>query len=312
MGHSGHTHVLDERLRRDRRRLAPALALVGGLLVLEVAGGVVAHSLALLADAGHMLGDAVSLGVALLAASVSARPAHGRWTFGLRRAEVVAAQANGIVLGLIGVWIVYAAIRRLVSPPDVHGGIVLGIALAGAAINLAAAALLASPSRDSVNMRAVFLHVATDVAAFAGTALAGLVILLTGWNRADPLVSLAVAALVLVSAARLLRQSTAVLLESAPASIDPELVGRAIVAEPYVVEAHDLHVWEVTSGFPALSAHVLVEPGADCHGVRRAIERMLERRFGLAHTTLQVDHAGGVGLRVSLGRRLGRLAAPRR
>jgi cobalt-zinc-cadmium efflux system protein len=138
------------------------------------------------------------------------------------------------------------------------------------------------------------------------------VILVTGWDSADPVASLAVAALVLVSAARLLRESTAVLLESAPVSIDPDLVGRAIVAEPHVVEAHDLHVWEVTSGFPALSAHVLVEPGADCHAVRRALERMLERRFCLAHTTLQVDHAADAAASVSLGRRLGRLTVPRR
>jgi cobalt-zinc-cadmium efflux system protein len=312
-GHShGHSHDVALRLEHDRSRLVVALVLIAGLLALEVAGAIVASSLALLADAGHMLGDALSLALALLAAVLATRPARGRWTFGLRRTEVLAAQVNGIALALVGVWIVYAAIRRLVSPADVSGGIVAGVAAAGVVVNLAAAALLAAPSRRSLNMRAAFLHVATDVAAFAGTAAAGVVILLTGWNRVDPIVSLLVAALILVSAGRLLRESTAVLLESAPVGIDPDAVGRAIVAEPSVVEAHDLHVWEVTSGFPALSAHVLVEPGADCHAVRRGIERMLLERFALSHTTLQVDHAGTASGSTGLGRRLGRLPAPRR
>ena len=311
MSHS-HDHALDARLGRDRRRLVAALVLVAGLMALEIAGGVVAHSLALLADAGHMLGDAVSLALALVAAWLAAKPAGGRWTFGLGRTEVLAAQVNGIALLLVGVWIVYGAVRRLVSPHDVDGGLVAVVALAGVAINVGAAALLASPSRQSMNVRAAFVHVASDVAAFAGTVAAGLVILATGWNRVDPIVSLAVAALILVTAERLLRESTAVLLESAPGDMDPELVGRAIVGEEHVVEAHDLHVWAVTSGFPALSAHVLVEPGEDCHAVRRSIERMLAERFGLTHTTLQVDHVSAPARPVELGGRLGRLHAPRR
>jgi cobalt-zinc-cadmium efflux system protein len=312
VSHHGHAHELDVRLRHDRRRLIGALALVGGLMALEIAGALVAHSVALFADAGHMLGDALSLGLALIAASLASRPAGGRWTFGLRRTEVLAAQVNGIALLLVGVWIVYAAIRRLVSPADVSGGIVAAVAGVGVLVNLAAAALLAEPSRRSLNMRAAFLHVATDVAAFAGTALAGLVILFSGWDRVDPIVSLCVAALTLLTAARLLRESTSVLLESAPGDIDPDEVGRAIVAEVSVVETHDLHVWQVTSGFPALSAHVLVEPGADCHAVRRHIERMLRERFGLTHTTLQVDHATGTAGTAELGGRLGRLHAPGR
>jgi cobalt-zinc-cadmium efflux system protein len=205
--------------------------------------------------------------------------------------EILAAQANGITLLLVGLWIVYAAARRLVSPPDVHGGIVLGVALAGVAVNLAATALLSRASRESLNVRGAFLHVATDLAAFLGTALAGGLVLATGWNRFDPIASLVVAALMFWASFGLIRDSTRIFLEMSPMEIEPDAVAAAIVSVPHVVEAHDLHVWTVTSGFPALSAHVLVEPDADCHALRRELEVMLARRFGVDHTTLQVDHA---------------------
>ena len=258
---------------------------------MELVAGIVGHSLALLADSGHLVSDVLALGFALVAAAVATRPAEGRWTFGFRRVEILAAQANGVMLGLVGIWIVYEAIRRLVAPPDVSGGLVLVVALVGVAVNLAATGVLSRASRDSLNVRGAFLHVATDLAAFVGTAIAGAVVLLTGWNRADPIASLLVAGLMFWAAYSLLRDATAIFLELAPAGIDPGEVGRAIVAVPRVVEAHDLHVWTVTSGFAAVSAHVLVEPGADCHGLRRDIEAVLRERFGLEHTTLQVDHA---------------------
>ena len=285
----------------DRGALAAALALIIALLVVEVVAGILAGSLALLADAGHMLTDAVALSFALVAAQMASRPAGGSFTFGYRRVEILAAQANGITLLLVGAWIAYSAVRRLVSPTDVRGGVVLVVALAGVAVNLLAASLLARSSRRSLNVRGAFLHVLTDLAAFAGTALAGLLILLTGWDRFDPLAGLAVAALAVWGSLGLLRESGRIFLERAPGGIDPEEVGRALVAEPHVVEAHDLHVWTVTSGFPAASAHVLVEPGADCHAVRRSLERMLAERFELTHTTLQVDHAGPDTQRVELG-----------
>jgi cobalt-zinc-cadmium efflux system protein len=287
-GHHGHEH---ERLRADRRALAIALALIVGLTVGELVAGIVSHSLALLADAGHLFSDAAALGFAFVAVTVAARPARGRWTFGFRRVEILAAQANGVMLLLVGVWIVYEAVRRLVSPPDVSGGIVLVVALAGIGVNLVATLVLSGASRESLNVRGAFLHVASDLAAFVGTAIAGAVIVVTGWNRADPIASLLVATLMFWAAYSLLRDSTAIFLELAPQEIDPDEVGRAIVSVPHVVEAHDLHVWTVTSGFPAVSAHVLVEPGADCHGVRREIEDVLRERFDLGHTTLQVDHA---------------------
>ena len=302
MHHLGHDHALDERLRSDRRALGIALALILGLMAAEVAFGLVASSLALLADAGHMLTDAFALGFALVAASLARRPPGGVWTFGFRRVEVLAALVNGILLGLVAVWILVEAILRLIDPSAVRGGIVLVVALVGVGVNLAAAAVLRGGSRESMNVRAAFIHVATDLAAFAGTALAGLLILVFGWDRFDPLASIGVAALMLWSGWRLVRVSTEVFLERAPAGIDPEEVGRALVAEPGVVEVHDLHVWTVTSGFPALSAHVLVEADADCHGLRRELEQMLAERFGLLHTTLQVEHRPLVELGVAVRR----------
>ena len=181
--------------------------------------------------------------------------------------------------------------RRLVDPPDVRGGVVLAVALVGVAVNLVATALLARSSRESLNVRGVFLHVATDLAAFAGTAVAGGLVLATGWDRFDPIAGLVVAALVFGSAFSLLRESTRIFMEGSPGEIDPDQVGRALVAEPRVVEAHDLHVWTVTSGFPSVSAHVLVGHRADCHAARARLEQLLEHRFGLAHSTLQVEHA---------------------
>ena len=294
-------HDHDHRLAGDRRALTIALALVGAIMVGEIVAGVAANSLALLADAGHMLTDGAALAFALVAAGMAARPAAGRWTFGYSRLEILAAQANGITLGLLAVWIVWSAIHRLIDPHEVRGGIVLVVALAGALVSVAATLVLARASRESLNVRGAFLHIATDAAAFAATALAGGLILATGWNRLDPVASLLVAALMLWSSAQLLRESTAIFLERAPEDVDPEAIGRALVHEAGVVEVHDLHVWTVTSGFPALSAHVLVEPAADCHAARRRLEQMLADRFGLTHTTLQVEHAEPATTRVELG-----------
>jgi cobalt-zinc-cadmium efflux system protein len=275
----------------DRRALAIALGLIIAFMIAEVAAAVVADSLALLADAGHMLTDAGALGFALIAATLAARPAQGRWTFGYKRLEILAAQANGITLLVVALLILFGSVRRLVSPSEVHGGIVLVVALAGIAVNAAATVVLSRASRESLNVRGAFMHVATDTVAFAGTAVAGALILATGWDRFDPIASLGVAALMLWASWGLLRDSASIFLERSPSGIDPEAVGKAIVTEPEVVQVHDLHVWTVTSGFPAFAAHVLVAPDSDCHAIRRRLEQMLHDRFGLEHTTLQVDHA---------------------
>lgn len=294
-GHDHHTPGPDA----DARLLLLSLAVILAFTALEVAVGIIAQSLALLADAGHMLTDASALVIALVAARAASRPPRGPWTFGFGRAEVLAAQANGIALALVGVWITVEAVRRLLEPREVDAALVLPVSLAGIAVTGLVAALLARAERRSLNIRGAYLHILTDVAAFAGTALAALLILLTGWNRLDPAASLAVAALALFAAWTLVRDSGRIFLEGAPPSAPPDEVGEAIVGHPGVVETHDVHVWTVTSGFPALSAHVLVEPGADCHRIRLELERVLRDRFGLEHTTLQVDHVGvGSGLAI--------------
>jgi cobalt-zinc-cadmium efflux system protein len=301
-GHAqGHGHDHAHGRVADRRALAIALGLIVGFMGAEVAAGLVAGSLALLADAGHMLTDAAALAAALVASRLASRPAQGQWTFGLGRSEILAAQANGIALLLLGLWIVYSAVRRLVDPGPVHGGIVLVVALAGVAINLAATFVLARADRSSLNVQGAFLHVATDVAAFAGTAVAGALVLATGWNRFDPIAGLLVAALMMRSSWSLIRESGRIFLEAAPAGVDPDDIARALASDADVIEVHDLHVWTVTSGFPALAAHVLVAPGADCHDARRRLQRVLEERFRIRHATLQVDHLARRSQDVALG-----------
>jgi cobalt-zinc-cadmium efflux system protein len=275
------------------RRLALALALIVGFMVVEVLVGVFAHSLAVLSDAAHMLTDAAAVALSVFAVRLSARPAGGAMTFGWRRVEILAAQINGATLLVLAVAIVYSAIGRLISPPRVAGWPMVIVALAGILINGLATATLAGAGRRSLNVEGVYQHMLTDLYAFIGTAVAGGVILLSGFDRADPIASLLVAALMGLSAYRLLRDSGRVFLEAAPRELDPQQIGRALVAWPGVVEVHDLHVWEVSSGFAALSAHVLVGAEADCHGVRRELESVLGERFGVEHTTLQVDHEGG-------------------
>jgi cobalt-zinc-cadmium efflux system protein len=285
---SHHHHHHDR--TADRRALAIALVLIAGFMAGEVVTGIVAGSLALLADAGHMLTDALALAAALVASRLATRRPGGPWTFGLGRAEILAAQLNGITLFVVALWIVYGAVRRLVSPPDVHGGIVLVVALVGIVVNLAATFVLSRANRDSLNVRGAFLHVATDLAAFAGTAIAGALVLTTGWDRFDPIAGLLVAALLLRSSWSLVSESGRIFMEASPTGIDPADVARALAADDAVVEVHDLHVWTVTSGFPALAAHVLVSPDTDCHGARRRLQHLLEEQFHLHHVTLQVDH----------------------
>ena len=276
----------------DRRLLGLALALLVAFMAAEIAVGIVASSLALLADAAHMLTDAAALALALLAAAFAARPAKGRWTFGFGRAEILAAQVNGLTLALLGLWIVYEAARRLADPPEVDAGLVGVVALVGIAVNLGVMRLLSRAERKSLNVRGAYLHIVTDLAAFLGTGAAAGLILLTGWDRFDAVASLFVAALMLGASWTLLRESGRIFLEGAPSSAPPADVGRAIAEHPGVAEAHDLHVWTVTDGFPALSAHVLVDPRADCHRIRLELEGMLRDRFRIDHTTLQVEHVG--------------------
>jgi cobalt-zinc-cadmium efflux system protein len=292
MAHDHH----DAPLTMDSRRLTAALVLILVFMAVEVVVGLLASSLALLSDAAHMLTDAGAIALALLAARLASRPAGGGFTFGLRRAEILSAQVNGATLVALAAVVVYEGIRRLIDPPDVEGVPVLAVAVAGIAVNLAATSILAGADRRSLNVEGAFQHVLTDLFAFVATAIAGLVVISTGFLRADGIAALIVAALMLRSGYGLLRDSGRVLLEAAPRNLDPDEIGNALAAAPHVVEVHDLHVWEVTSGFPALSAHITVRSGCDTQSHRRQLAELLHDRFGIEHSTLQVEerHEGPI------------------
>ena len=288
-GHGGHAHGVAA--DADRRWLATALALIVAFMACEVVVGLLAHSLALLSDAAHMLTDAASIGLALVAMRLAARPARGGFTYGLKRAEILSAQANGITLLLLSVWLAYEAVRRLVAPPQVTGGPVLVTALVGVVVNVVAAWSISRANRTSLNVEGAYQHILTDLYGFVATAIAGLLVLTTGFERADAIASLVVVVLMLRAGTGLVRESGRIFLEAAPAGIDPDALGERLVSRPCVVEVHDLHVWQITSGQPALSAHVLVEQAGDCHAVRRELVDLLRHDYDLTHTTLQVDHA---------------------
>ncbi len=288
----------------DRRLLAGALGLIVAFLVGEVVVGFVVGSLALLADAGHMLTDAGAIGLALVAMRLAARPATGAYTYGLKRVEILSAQVNGLTLAALVVVFLVEGVRRLLHPPDVSGVALAVVAAVGILVNLGAAALLARADRRSLNVAGAYWHVVTDLFAFLATLAAGLVIRWTGWTRADAVAALVVAALMAVAAYRLLRDSSRVFLEATPRGLDAGVVEAAIRGVDGVADVHELHVWEVTSGFPALSAHVLVDPSADCHERRVAIEALLGTTFAIEHTTLQVDHRNDVLPTSALGRRI--------
>jgi cobalt-zinc-cadmium efflux system protein len=257
----------------------------------EVVAGVAAHSLALLSDAGHMLTDAGALGLSLLAMRLAERAPTGGLTYGLKRAEILSALANGIALFVIAALIVYEAVKRLAAPLTVDARWMVAVAAAGVVVNLGAVLLLEGAERKSLNLRASLQHVLTDTYAFAATIAAGVVILASGFARADAIASLVVAALMVRAAWGLIRDASRVLLEAAPAGMAADEVGAVLARHPAVVDVHDFHVWEITSGLPALSAHVMVQPGADCHAIRRELEEEVRTKYGIDHTTLQVDHA---------------------
>jgi cobalt-zinc-cadmium efflux system protein len=287
-GHAGHSHEISA--DADRRFLTVALVLILGFMAFEVVVGIVAHSLALLSDAGHMLTDAGALMLSLYVIRIVQRPAGGHLTYGMRRAEVLSGQANGAVLLVLGVLVVYEAISRLFTPPDVAGVLVTVVAAVGVVVNVAAAWVLAKANRHSLNVEGSFQHIITDLYAFIGTLIAGIVIIVTGFDRADAIASLFVAVLMIRSGAALQRKALRVLLESAPENLAPEDLGWAMAHSDEVSQVHDLHLWELAPGHPILTAHVLVAPGADCHRIRRTLEELLRDRFRIEHTTLQVDH----------------------
>ncbi|MFJ9409181.1 cation diffusion facilitator family transporter [Streptomyces sp. NPDC101393] len=290
----GHTHSHAHAVSpdADRRWLRAALVLITAYMAVEVVIGFVAQSLALISDAAHMLTDAVSIALALIAMRLAARPARGGYTYGLKRAEILSAQANGITLLLLSVWLAYEAVERLISPPAVTGGLVLVTALSGVVVNLVCTWFLSRANRSSLNVEGAYQHILTDLFGFVATAVAGLIVLTTGFERADAIATLLVVALMLKAGIGLVRESGRIFMEAAPSGVDPDALGDHLVAADEVVEVHDLHVWQITSGQPALSAHILVAPGGDCHKVRRGLQELLSADYGITHATLQVDHVG--------------------
>jgi cobalt-zinc-cadmium efflux system protein len=274
----------------NKRSLGIALGLNAAYTAIEGLAGFLTGSLALLADAGHNLSDVFALGLALGAVWLAGRPPTPRRSFGFKRAEILAALANALLIVAIAVLIFVEAARRFANPTEVHGGWLIAVATVGLVINLVGAALVFRRGGQDLNMRASFLHLAGDALGSLGVIAAGGIILATGWQLADPLFSVLIGLLLLATCWTVIRDSVLVLLEAAPRGMDVNEIGTRMSAFEGVVEVHDLHVWEITSGFPALSAHVLVRPEDDCHAIRRGLERLLHERFEIDHTTLQVDH----------------------
>jgi cobalt-zinc-cadmium efflux system protein len=292
VGHDhGHGHDHGVTATADKRWLSIALALIVGFMVVEVVVGLIAGSLALLSDAAHMLTDAASIVLALIAIRLAARPAKGSFTYGLKRTEILSAQANGITLILLSAWFAYEAIRRLIHPPSVAGGLVLITGIAGILVNLAATWSISRANRTSLNVEGAFQHILNDLFAFVATTVAGVVILVTGLVQADTFASLIVVALMLKAGLGLLRDSGRILLEAAPSGIHPDAVADRLLETGDVVEVHDMHLWLITSGQPTMSAHVLVPDDVDCHAVRHRLQALLSSEYGITHTTLEVDHA---------------------
>ena len=287
--HAHHHHQVHPADRAgNRRRMAMALAINLLLLVAGVVGALVFGSVALLADAGHVLSDVGAIALGLLAAALATRPARGRRTFGLQRSEILAALLNGLLLVAVAVIVFVEAIGRLSDPPSIEAGGVLAIGVVGLVGNAAATAVLIAGDRQDLNLEGVLRHSAADALGSLGVVVSAVVVLATGWRYADPIAGLMIGVLVLAGSWGLVRDAFDVLMEAAPAGIDVQEIGRAMAAVPGVREVHDLHVWTVTAGFPALAAHVRTDPTEDLDQVRARVEAVLHERFEIHHTTLQM------------------------
>jgi cobalt-zinc-cadmium efflux system protein len=286
---SGHSHEVSP--GADRRWLLASLAVVVVFMVGEVIAGLLAHSLALVTDAGHMLTDATAIVVAVIASRIAERPARGAYTYGFARVDAVSGQASGITLLLLAVWFAAEAVRRLIHPGAVTGSVVMVVALVGIAVNLLATYLAGRADRSSLNVKGVVAHLATDAWAFGATFIAGLIVVTTGWDRADSIATLVVAVLMSWTGLRLVRAAGRVFLEAAPQGVDPDQLGQRIAAVEGIAELHDLHVWQIGPRTAAVSAHLLVLPSHDCHEVSGRVRGLLGEEYGIGHVTLQTDHA---------------------
>lgn len=290
-GHASHLTPRSASAQTNGRWLLAAFVVIVIFMVAEVIGGLLAHSLALITDAGHMITDAAALLVAVAASKIAQRPAKGAYTYGFARVDALSGQANGITLLLLALWFVVESISRLMHPDSVHGAAVASIALLGAIVNILATWLATRADRNSLNVRGVIAHLMTDAWAFSATFVAGAVIIATGWTRADALASLVVACLMAWTGAGLVRAAGRVFLEGAPLGVDPDALGKELAAVDGVAQLHDLHIWQIGSGESAVSAHVLVAAPRDCHEVSARLRVLLAERYGIGHVTLQADHA---------------------
>ena len=278
-----------DRRQRSTQSLVRALLITATWFFVELIGGLYSHSLALVADAGHMLTDLAALGLSLFAVRISALPATHSKTYGYKRAEILAALANGLLLALIGLLIVYEGYRRLALPREVRSGVMLVIAATGFAANLVTAGLLYRSRRDSLNMRSVFFHVLGDTVGSAGAITAGTMMLLWHWYVADPIVSLLIALLILFGSWDLVRESVDILLEGTPRHLKISHVLADMGSVGGVVSIHDLHVWSITSGMSAMSCHVMLKQGVDPSAVLKALTRLMQEKHGIEHTTIQIE-----------------------
>lgn len=287
-GH-GHGHGHGGANAVNARAVGVAALLTGGFMVAEVAGGLVAGSLALLADAGHMLTDFAALGMSWLAFRVGRRPADAQRTYGFDRLSVMAAFVNGLALFVVAAWIVIEAFHRFAAPRPVAGGIMLVVATLGLAVNLLAFWVLSRADRGNLNLRSALLHVAGDLLGSAGAILAALVILATGWTPIDPILSVLVSLLILRSAWAVVRDSGHILLEATPPGFDAAAVSRGLAAAvPAVREIRHLHAWSITESRPMVTLEAVIAAGGDPEAARREIKAVLARDFGIGHATVEV------------------------
>jgi len=289
-GHEGHVHV-ELTPETDRRWLLGSLVVIVAFMVGEVIVGVIAHSLALIADSAHLLTDAAALALAIGASLLAQRPARGAYTYGFTRADALAGQANGITLLLLAAWVTLESVKRLIDPPEVHGGLVVAVAAVGVVVNMIAVALAGRANKASLNVRGAMAHIVSDLYAFIATLVAGLIILSTDWTRADPIASLVVAALMVWTGIGLVRAAGRVFLEAAPHGLLPDDIGQRMAAVAGVSEVHDLHVWDLGAAETALSAHLVVGDGFDCHEVSSRVRSALATSYRITHATLQADHS---------------------
>ena len=287
--HDGHDHAHGHARSGSKRGLFWTLLLLCGYLVAEVVGGLIANSLALLADAGHMLSDVAALGLSLFALWMAERPPTPQRTYGYYRTEILAALANGAALLAVSVFIFVEAVRRFRQPPEVHAGVMLAIAVGGLLVNLAGLRFLGAHREENLNIRGAWLHVLTDTLGSLGTIFAGGLIWGFGWNLADPLTSILIALLVIYSAWQLVAESVSVLMENAPLGVDVDQVRDRMAQSPGVCSVHDLHVWTITSGLNALSAHVVIEDGRSHAELLTEIRQVLHESYRIDHVTIQIE-----------------------